>query len=44
VNEGYSMELMQESLGHENIQTTQNYFDGFEDKIKKELAENIMKF
>jgi integrase len=44
VNEGYSMELMQESLGHQNIQTTQNYFDGFEDKIKKELAENIMKF
>ena len=38
------MEFMQEALGHNNIKTTQNYFSGFDDDIKKEFAQDIMNF
>ncbi|MFK2818988.1 site-specific integrase [Flavobacteriaceae sp. LMIT009] len=44
IRKGASMELMQESLGHKDLKTTQSYFDGFEDETKKELANKIMDF
>ncbi|MBK8501199.1 MAG: phage integrase SAM-like domain-containing protein [Saprospiraceae bacterium] len=44
VRNGASMEFIQESLGHENISTTQNYFAGFDDEAKKEFADSLMNF
>lgn len=44
VRKGASLEFMQEALGHNNIKTTQNYFAGFENETKKELALSIMDF
>lgn len=44
IRKGASLEFIQESLGHGNIKTTQNYFAGFEDKTKKEFAEKLLKF
>lgn len=44
VRSGASMEFIQESLGHENLTTTQNYFAGFDDDTKKEFADSIMNF
>ncbi|WP_310991938.1 tyrosine-type recombinase/integrase [Aequorivita marina] len=38
------LKTIMESLGHENIQTTQNYLNSFPDKEKKEYANNIMNF
>lgn len=44
IRKGAKMEFMQESFGHKNIQTTQSYFDGFEDETKKEFAKQLMDF
>lgn len=44
VRNGASMELMRESLGHSDMKTTLNYFAGFDDEAKKELAVSIMDF
>ena len=44
VQKGASMEFMQESLGHADMKTTQNYFAGFTDETKKEFAKTIMDF
>ena len=44
VRGGRTMEFAQESLGHASITTTQNYFAGFEDETKKEMAESLMNF
>lgn len=44
IRKGASMEFMQESLGHKNLKTTQNYFAGFDDKLKKEFAQSLMDF
>jgi site-specific recombinase XerD len=44
IRKGASLELMQESLGHKDVKTTQSYFDGFEDETKKELSNNLMDF
>ena len=44
VRRGATMEFIQESLGHENLQTTQNYFAGFDSDIKKEFAKTLMDF
>ncbi|WP_169301360.1 site-specific integrase [Pontimicrobium aquaticum] len=44
IRKGATMELIQESLGHKNIKTTQSYFNGFEDETKKELAKQLMDF
>jgi len=44
VRKGASMELMRESLGHDDLKTTLNYFAGFDDEAKKELAVSIMDF
>lgn len=41
---GAAMEFIQESLGHQSLATTQNYWAGFEEKVKKEMAEALMDF
>ena len=33
-----------DALGHENIQTTENYLAGFEDEMKKKVAERLVDF
>ena len=38
------MEFVSEALNHSNLKITQGYFSGFEDKDKKKLMENLMKF
>lgn len=44
IRSGASMEFVSEALSHSNLKITQGYFSGFEDKDKKELMENLMKF
>ena len=44
IRKGASMEFVQESLGHEDLKTTMNYFAGFDDEFKKEFAEKLMDF
>ena len=44
VRNGATMEFIQESLGHGNINTTQNYFAGFDSDTKKEFAQSLMNF
>ncbi len=44
IRKGASMEFLQESLGHGNITTTQNYFAGFEDSKRQEFANSLMDF
>ena len=41
---GASMEYIQESLGHQDMKTTMNYWSGFEEKVKREVAEKLMEF
>ncbi len=44
IRNGVSMEYVQESLGHNSISTTQNYFAGFEENTKKAINEALMDF
>lgn len=44
VQAGASLEQIQESLGHGNIKTTQNYFAGFDQTAKKKLADSLFSF
>ena len=44
VQAGASLEQIQESLGHGNIKTTQNYFAGFDQAAKKKLAASLFTF
>lgn len=44
IRNGGSVELVQESLGHGDMKTTQNYFAGFDADTKRELAESLMNF
>ena len=44
IRKGASMELLQESLGHKNLATTQNYFAGFTSDIKEELSKTLLDF
>jgi integrase len=44
VRNGATMEFIQESLGHGNLKTTQNYFAGFDSDTKKEFSNTIMNF
>lgn len=41
---GVSTEIISESLGHSNINTTNNYLDSFDDDIKKEISEKLIDF
>ena len=41
---GAPTEFISESLGHNNLKTTENYLDSFEDTVKKEYAERLMDF
>lgn len=43
-NDGAPIELIQESLGHDDTTTTQNYLAGFPDEMKKKWAESLTKF
>lgn len=36
------MESAREALGHSNMKTTQLYFAGFEDEIKKEFSQDMI--
>lgn len=44
MRQGASMEFIQESLGHNNMKTTQNYFAGFDDESKREFGKKLMEF
>ena len=44
VNDGATMEQVQQNLGHSNVKTTQTYFEGFEDETMRKLSENVIKF
>lgn len=44
IRRGKPMAFIQESLGHDNVKTTQGYFAGFEDEVKKEFADSLMDF
>lgn len=44
VRNGASMEFISEALNHSNMKTTQNYFAGFEEETKREIAESLMNF
>lgn len=41
---GVSTAFIQESLGHTNIKTTENYLDSFENKVKKEYSSWLVAF
>ncbi|HQN92676.1 MAG TPA: site-specific integrase [Prolixibacteraceae bacterium] len=44
IRNGASMEYISEALSHTNLRTTQNYFAGFTDDKKKEIAQKLMEF
>jgi len=44
IRSGASMEFIQESLGHQDMKTTMNYWSGFEDSVKRDISEKIMDF
>ncbi len=44
IRAGASMEYISESLGHSDLKTTQNYWSGFEENVKREFAEQLMNF
>ncbi len=41
---GVSTEFIQESLGHTDIRTTENYLDSFEKDVKREFAVKLTAF
>jgi len=44
IRNGASMEMIQESLGHNDLKTTMNYWGGFEEAAKREIADKLMDF
>lgn len=44
IRNGASMEYIQESLGHNDLKTTINYWGGFEENVKREIADKLMDF
>lgn len=44
IRNGASMEMIQESLGHSDMKTTLNYWGGFEENVKREIADKLMEF
>jgi integrase len=41
---GASTEFIQESLGHTDLKTTENYLDSFENSVKKEFSKRLTSF
>jgi len=41
---GASIEFISESLGHKNVQTTENYLDSFELETKLEMQKSLLNF
>lgn len=44
IRNGASMEFVSEALSHSSINTTKNYFAGFESEEKKEFSKKMMQF
>jgi site-specific recombinase XerD len=44
IRNGASLEMIKESLGHNDLKTTLNYWGGFEDNVKREIADKLMEF
>ncbi len=44
IRSGASMEFIQDSLGHQDMKTTMNYWGGFEESVKRDISEKIMDF
>jgi integrase/recombinase XerD len=44
IQSGASMEFIQESLGHQDMKTTMNYWGGFEESVKRGISETLMDF
>ena len=44
MKKGARIELLQESLGHKNIKTTQNYLAGFDKEVKEKLSKSLLDF
>lgn len=44
IQEGASLEFMQQMLGHDNLQTTQAYFAGFDSETRKEFSKKLLNF
>jgi len=44
IRNGATMEFISETLGHSGLDTTKNYFAGFDNETKKKFSENIMNF
>lgn len=44
IQNGANLEFVKEAFGHQSITTTQTYFAGFEDKTKKDIIDNLLKF
>lgn len=44
VQNGASLEFIQGSLGHSSINTTMNYWKGFDDTTRKQIADKLMDF
>ncbi|PLX08544.1 MAG: hypothetical protein C0596_06710 [Marinilabiliales bacterium] len=42
IRSGASMEFVSEALSHSNLNTTQNYFAGFTDDMKKNISDKLM--
>lgn len=44
VRSGEGLEVVSEALGHSNLNTTKNYFAGFEDEKKREISNKLLEF
>ena len=44
IRNGASMEFIQDSLGHQDMKTTMNYWGGFEESVKRDISQKIMDF
>jgi len=44
IRKGVSMEFIQESLGHSDLNTTKDYFAGFENASKRKVSEGLLDF
>jgi integrase/recombinase XerD len=44
IQRGASKSFVQDQLGHQSLATTENYFKGFDEKTRNEIAEKIMDF